>query len=80
MTTRPFGAPMMEPIRSPQVTGMSHQPSSQARMPRVAQVSVNSAECGQRAARHGAQRVADHVGGVGEDGEVRQASSGLQVV
>ena len=33
---------MMLPMRSPQVMGMAHQPSSQARMPRVAQVSVNS--------------------------------------
>ena len=42
MTTSPGPAPMMLPMRSPTVTGMSHQPSSQARMPREAQVSVNS--------------------------------------
>ena len=47
MTVRPFGAPMMPPTRLPQVTGISHQPSSQARIPRVAQISANSS----RAAR-----------------------------
>ena len=42
MMTRPFGAPMIFAIRLPQVTGISHQPSSQARMPLVAQTSANS--------------------------------------
>ena len=69
MTTSPSPAPMMRPIRSPMVTGIIHQPSSQARMPRVAQVSVNSCMRLAGAVGHGAERVADHVGGVGEDGE-----------
>ena len=42
ITTSPGPAPMMEPTRSPTVTGISHQPSCQARTPREAQVSVNS--------------------------------------
>ncbi len=42
ITTSPSPAPMMEPTRLPTVTGISHQPSSQARIPRVAQVSPNS--------------------------------------
>ena len=39
----PSPAPMMRPIRLPTVIGISHQPSSQARMPRVAHVSAYSA-------------------------------------
>ena len=42
MTTSPGPAPMMEAMRSPTVTDISHQPSCQARTPRVAQVAVNS--------------------------------------
>ena len=43
ITTSPGPAPMIRPTRSPTVTGMSHQPSLQARTPRVAHMSVNSA-------------------------------------
>ena len=39
MTTEPGGAPMMRPTASPTVTGIAHQPSAQARTPRVAHVS-----------------------------------------
>ena len=42
ITTSPSPAPIMLPTRLPTVTGIIHQPSSQARMPRSAQVSVNS--------------------------------------
>jgi hypothetical protein len=42
MLTEPAGALMSAPIRSPTVTGMSHQPSAQARTPRVAHWSANS--------------------------------------
>jgi hypothetical protein len=34
MTVLPGGAPMIRPIWSPTVTGISHQPSPHARMPR----------------------------------------------
>ena len=42
MTTLPGGAPMMRPTSSPTVKGIRHQPSAQARTPRVAQASVYS--------------------------------------
>ena len=42
ITTSPSPAPIMLPTRLPTVMGIIHQPSSQARIPRVAQVSVNS--------------------------------------
>ena len=67
ITTSPSPAPMIEPTRLPTVTGISHQPSSQARMPRVAQVSANSRSRACVRSRHGAQRVADHVRGVPEN-------------
>ena len=51
MATSPSPAPMIAPTRLPTVTGISHQPSSHARMPRVAQVSANS--CMRSAARCG---------------------------
>ena len=35
MTVEPGGAPIRRPIWSPTVTGSSHQPSPQARTPRV---------------------------------------------
>jgi len=41
ITTSPGLAPMIEATRLPTVTGISHQPSSQARIPREAHVSAN---------------------------------------
>ena len=69
MTTSPSPAPMMEPTRLPTVTGISHQPSSQARMPRRGPGVAEFLEPAGGAPRHGAERVADHVGGVVEDGK-----------
>ena len=43
MVTLPGGAPTIGATMSPTVTGMSHQPSSQARTPRVAQMCAYSA-------------------------------------
>ena len=43
MTTEPGGAPTMRPIWSPTVIGIVHQPSPQARIPRVAQTLAYSA-------------------------------------
>ena len=42
MTVEPGGAPMMRPIWSPTVIGISHQPSPQARIPRSVHIRVNS--------------------------------------
>ena len=43
MLTDPAGAPMMPPMRSPTSRAISHQRSSHARTPRVAQVFAYSA-------------------------------------
>src|SRR5579863_7212408 len=51
ITTSPGPAPIMVPMRLPTVTGISHQPSSQAQTPREAHVSANS--CNALAARRG---------------------------
>ena len=42
MTVEPGAAPMIRPIWSPTVIGISHQPSAQARMPRVFHVRAYS--------------------------------------
>ena len=51
MTVEPGGAPMMPPIRSPVVNTEFHQPSPQARAPRVAHSRANC--CSRRSASAG---------------------------
>ena len=46
MTTEPAGAPIGAPTSSPTVTGMAHQPSAQARTPRLAQMPRELLELG----------------------------------
>ena len=77
MTTEPGGAPMMRASASPDASpACSHQPSAQARTPRVAQRRGVLREVGARPAGHGAQGMADQVRASARIGNSAPASRG----
>ena len=67
----PGGAPMTGARMSPTVRPISHQPSDQARTPRVIQLSANACTLVHGAAGHRAERVAHQVGAGVDDGKFR---------
>ena len=69
MTVLPGGAPMMRPIWSPTVIGISHQPSPQARMPRSRHMRAYSSRRVLGGGGHRGERVVDQIGAVAEDRE-----------
>ena len=70
ITVVPGAPPMIRPIWSPTVSGISHQPSPQERIPRVFHIArvLEEARLGSR--RHRPERVVDQVRRVGEDREL----------